>query len=273
MNASKAPDTSNRASSKPDSHPDLSPGRIALITRDWYDKSDWLKGDRWGFGFDGRLAKAIEATGREKPDGIVFGLWTWDEAKDGTIPRIDLFPKGTTHQWVLLETRRSKADIAEVHFRGLEEPAVLYQRFATSQSVVGEKKRFVEELPTRTFGQGLVMLCGESNIIRTKRDCEELDDRFDFLSYLDQAEIRLVLNPIHTYMQRYEMRLKRLAYSQNGRTVLAVWNRGESERGESQLPWAAYCDGEEVTHQIREITDGEELVGVRIGIFDERRRV
>lgn len=270
MNATKGPDTSKLASSKPDGHPDISHGRIALITRDWYDKSDWLKGDRWGFGIDGRLAKAIEATRHEKPDGIVFGLWTWDEAKDGAISRADLFPKGTRHRWVLLETRRKRSDIAELHFRGLEQPAVLYQRFATSQSPVGEKRRFVEELPTRTFGQALVMLCGESNIIKTKRDSEDLDDRFDFLSYLDEAGIRLVLNPVHTYMQRYEMRLKRLAYSRNGRTVLAVWNRGESEQGESLVPWAAYVDGEEVTQSIKEVAEDQRPVGVRVGIFSGR---
>lgn len=261
--------TAHTNSFKPENAPPIRIGRIALITRDWYDEADWFEGDRWGFGFMDRLRDAVEATRDEAPEGLVFGLWTWNEDEDGAVPRRLLFPEGTHHEWALLETCRNNTDVAELHFREIVDPAIMYQRFATSQDAVERKQRFIDELETRTFGGAVILLCGESNIIKTRRGSYELDDRFGFLSFLQKNDIELVLNPIHTYMQRYEMPLKRKAFSRSGRTVLTVWNRGESKQGEAHLPWAAYHDGEDSTDRlVREVESGRIPRGARVAIYE-----
>ena len=54
------------------------------------------------------------------------------------------------------------------------------------------------------------MLCGESNIINTKRKgSPEYVDNFKFLEKLNHKGIKIILNPIHDFMRRYEMKKKR----------------------------------------------------------------
>ena len=57
--------------------------------------------------------------------------------------------------------------------------------------------------------------------------------------------ITVVLNPIHDYMVRHEMKKKRKYFSTNGRTVVSVLNKGKGR--EPVTPWTVYRDGEDLS--------------------------
>ena len=84
---------------------------------------------------------------------------------------------------------------------------------------------------------------------------------------LREMNVGLVLNPIHDYMTRHEMRKKRCHYSLGGRTVLSVWNQGRGK--ESYLPWTVFHDGAERTDTVRELPRPfSDRPDIRIGIVD-----
>jgi hypothetical protein len=62
----------------------------------------------------------------------------------------------------------------------------------------------MEELPARKLGSSLLLLCGETNSIRTRRKSKRLEDPFDIRPRLEELEIKLIVNPVHDYMRRPE---------------------------------------------------------------------
>ena len=107
------------------------------------------------------------------------------------------------------------------------------QRFTRSTSPASSKQAFMDGLPARPLGSTL-MACGETNIVSTRRDSDEIVDPFGFMGWLRKIRPRLILNPSHSYMRRHEMTAKRALYSE-GCTLLTVWNRGEKPP-EPQMP-------------------------------------
>jgi hypothetical protein len=99
------------------------------------------------------------------------------------------------------------------------------------------------------------------------RGSDEFYDPFNFADRLRQLNVRLVLNPIHDYMRRYEMREKRRYYSLGGRTVVSVWNQGKGK--EAHLPWTVFRDGAERTDAVRELPRPfADRPDIRIGVLD-----
>ena len=93
------------------------------------------------------------------------------------------------------------------------------------------------------------------------------DDPFGFSERLLASKVKVILNPIHDYMTRYEMRTKRRRYSLHGRTVVSVWNQGKGK--ESYLPWTVFHDGEERTEGVKELpTPFSDRPDIQIGIVD-----
>ena len=107
------------------------------------------------------------------------------------------------------------------------------------------------------------------NIISTVRDDEAINDPYDFLPWLDAMHIQVVLNPIHDYMVRYEMKIKREHYSRGGRTVIAVWNKGKRRGSEAANPWTVHHDGVDRTYNVQELTlDTPGRADYRAGVVD-----
>jgi hypothetical protein len=104
------------------------------------------------------------------------------------------------------------------------------------------------------------------------RGSDEFYDPFNFADRLRDLKTRFVLNPIHDYMRRYEMREKRRFYSQGGRTVVSVWNLGKGK--EAWLPWTVFHNGEEWTDRVQEVeTPFPDRSDIRIGVFDHPQAV
>ena len=111
------------------------------------------------------------------------------------------------------------------------------------------------------------MICGESNIVSTVKGSDRFSDPFGFVDQLRGLKVRMILNPIHDYMLRPEMRKKRRFVSQGGRTAISVWNQGRGK--ESHLPWTVFHDEIERTADVRELpTPFVDRSDIRIGIMD-----
>ena len=113
----------------------------------------------------------------------------------------------------------------------------------------------------------MLLLCGEANLITTERQSRAILDPYGVLPYLRGAKVRVVLDPLHTYMRRHEMVIKRQAMARAAHAVVCVWNRGCVAGSEATVPWAAYREGRTVTDQIQEVAAVPSQPGVRIGIL------
>ena len=236
--------------------------KVALVAHD-YNVQD-VRGQYDNTEHFSRINKLCDNQGC---DTILYALYTWDSTSP--IPRTydSIFEDLQHVQRVVLEvgTPPSSFDHVEVWVRGQPYPIMAYQRFATSTSSSSEKQRFVDDLVARQIDSASLVICGETNIVKLKRASKTFEDAFNFCQRLDALKSRVILNPIHDYMTRYEMREKRRFYSLKGRTVLSVWNKGRGK--ESWLPWTVFYDGEEMTDQVRELrTPFAERPDIRIGI-------
>lgn len=238
--------------------------KIALVSHD-YNVADSVGRQDYSEHF----ARINRVCGEEGCDTILYALFTWDDTSP--VPRTagSIFG-GLAHiQRVILEVFEppDRFDHVEVWCRGHEAPLVATQRFAMSTSPGFQKQAFIDDLTRRRLGDALLVLCGETNIASLVRGSDEVYDPYDFAGRLEAMGVRLVLNPIHDYMRRYEMREKRRYYSNDGRTVVSVWNQGKGK--EAHLPWTVFHDGEEHTAAVRELdTPFADRPDIRIGVLD-----
>jgi hypothetical protein len=248
---------------------ELTPKKVALAAVDWLVRP-YEKGPRarthWDHGFDPFLADVAATAEAEGCDTVVYALWSHDLRKMKPLDEARVFGSTKKVQTAVLEVLDGKDARIEVWRRGAA-PHSFQQRFTRSSSSPSSKQAFMDGLPARTFGSTLMMACGETNIVSTRRDSDEIVDPFDFRGWLKKKRPRLILNPSHSYMRRHEMATKRALYSK-GRTLLTVWNRGEKPP-ESQLPWQAFVDGKERTDDIHEV-EFPKTNEIRIGVFELR---
>jgi len=237
--------------------------KIALISHDFtvadssgfYDYSEHFE----------RINKLCDDHGC---DTILYALYTWDFGSHAVKTHSTIFKNQSHILRVILEVGQPpvSADHVEIWVRGQMEPIKVYQRFATSTSSKSDKHRFLDDLPTRAIGTALLVICGETNIVSLVRGSDDIHDPYRFADRLRDLRIRLILNPIHDFMRRYEMREKRRIYSQDGRTVVSVWNQGRGR--ESQLPWTVFHDGEERTDCVQDLLEPfAERPDIRVGIL------
>lgn len=246
---------------------ELAPRKIALAAVDWL-VSPREKGPRarthWGHGFDPFLADVAETAEAAGCDTVVYALWSYDLHRMTPLDEARVFGSTTKVEAAILEVLDVDGARIEVWRRGAPQHR-FRQRFTRSSSPTSSKQAFMEGLPARTFGSTLIVACGETNIVSTRRDSVEIVDPFDFRGWLKEKRPLLVLNPSHSYMRRHEMKTKRALYSK-GRTLLAVWNRGEKPP-ESAVPWGAFVNGKECTDQIEPIPFAK-TDEIRIGVFE-----
>jgi hypothetical protein len=252
---------SDQATASPDSE---NIRKVALISHDYYipDKNGY-------FDYSGDFARINRICDEQGCDTILYALYTW--RKDSELARNHdaIFAGLTRVQRIILEVYDppESYDHVEVWQRGKQEPTLAYQRFATSSDNASRKEAFVDELDRRRIGDALLMICGETNIASLVRGSDEFYDSYRFNEYLGRTGVRLILNPIHDYMRRYEMKEKRRYYSRDGRTVISVWNRGRGQ--EAHLPWTVFHDGIERKEAVQEIpTPFSDRPDIRIGIVD-----
>lgn len=255
----------------------LQPRQIALVSRDRRQKG--VRGSRRfsrRLGFAPFLGEVLTECSRRGSDTVFFCPWTHHEAKDGALKWRDVFPARTSHSAVILEAIRPRRGqpgygVTQVWSREVKQPVELTQHFGMSSASAKIKRAFVETFEARQFGSALVMICGETNIVRTKRDISGIVDDFGVRRRLRALAVEVILNPVHTYMRRHEMVEKRKALASGGRWLVSVWNAGMSS-SETERPWAAYHSGQDVSRRIAKVEDPPipDRPGIRIGILEIR---
>ncbi|MBA3831222.1 MAG: hypothetical protein H0X34_04910 [Chthoniobacterales bacterium] len=193
-------------------------------------------------------------------------MWSYDHTERDA-SHDNVFGTTRSLQTVILESCQieSKSDCRSlVWSKGQSKPRTFYQRFARSVDSHKGKQSFIDEFEQRRIGSCFVILCGETNIVTIRMRDGGVTDEFGFLGKLDNAGVAIVLNPIHDYMRRHEMKKKRAALSANKRWVLSVWNKGK--KGETATPWTAFHDGQEATGAVQEVQLG--IPSVRMGVIN-----
>jgi len=238
--------------------------RIALISH------DYTVIDRRGlYDYTEHFSRINQICDTHGCDTILYALYTWDLQSPTLRTHTAIFDGLANIQRVVLEVGKPPAsfDHVEVWDKQRSSPLVATQRFFKSADRDEGKQEFIQGLRSRLVANGLLVLCGETNITSLTRSTGAFRDPFHFVGQLQELDVHVVLNPIHDYMRRYEMREKRKFYSMHGRTVVSVWNKGK--RNESELPWTLFHDGEDCTEQIVDIQNSfSERPDIRIGIID-----
>lgn len=238
--------------------------KIALVAHD-YTVSD----SRGLHDYSEHFTRINKLCDDQHCDTVLYALYTWDT--NSPVPRTheSIFADLKNVQRIVVEVGQppNKYDHVEIWLRGRREPILAHQRFAQSTASTADKRRFLSDLPSRQIDAGLLMICGESNIVQLKRATKSFEDWFKFCDRVQELNTEVILNPIHDYMTRYEMRLKRKFYSRNGRTVVSVWNKGKGK--ESWLPWTVFHDGEERTDRVQTLGKPfSERPDIMIGVVD-----
>jgi len=249
----------------------IRPRRAAIIVRDWRQDIKGQKLAHRDCGYAPHLQAILKTCGDNKCDTAMFALWSHSTKDGGKLHPKNLFSTSGSCNTVIIGAMPQPWKNERVHVlqRGQAVQSSLVQCFSASADSGARKQAFVDEFGARLFGNTFVMLCGESNIIGTRRkEKPPIRDEFSFRSLLKQEGVSVILNPIHTFMRRYEMPLKRKALSQPGISVISAWNAGDTD-GESTLPWQHWHNGIDRTSYVKELPEPVSGVpGIRIAIVE-----
>lgn len=242
--------------------------RIAVIAHDYK-----VPDSRGLYDYSEHFSKINQVCDAHGCDTILYALYTWDQASPTNRTHTVIFDGLANVQRIVLEVGQAPTTFdacrrVELWTKQNSLPEFAVQKFAKSKAKDDFKRNFIQELPSRLVSNGLLVLCGETNITSLTRSTDTFRDPFNFVEKLQKLDINVLLNPIHDYMRRPEMRKKREFYSRNGRTVVSVWNKGKGR--EAELPWTLFHDGKDrTTEQIKEIQRPfRERPDIRIGILD-----
>ena len=246
------------------------PRRIGLVARDWRLDVRGQKLSHHECGYAPYLHKILETCSNHHCDAVLFALWSHSEKHGGAIKPKRLLAVAASCKTVILGVipQPWKNERVFVLNQEGQTHSELAQCFSRSNSPTAKRRAFIEEIDARCFGKTLVLLCGESNIIQTMRGTKKIRDDFKFQPLLKKRDVEVILNPLHTYMRRYEMPLKRRALSAGGRSMISAWNAGDSN-AEAADPWQHWHDRSDRSHLIQELPEPVPHVpGIRIGIAE-----
>lgn len=248
--------------------PRLTVRKVGVVSRDYNHKfSNGLRD------FSATFSRVLRMLDGERCDTVLFSPWS-------IIPRKSFDPflslRGLRYvKSVLYEEfidGRKRKGVRNVVFhrrsniwRKYELPSGGFPKLRGSWHA---KKRTVyrftrEVLPGRILGNCVVIICGESNAVPYHQNERRVGDDFGLRRSLPKG-VTVVLNPVHDWMSRHEMKKKRRYLSENNRWVFSVWNKGK-RRDATGFPWTIFHDGREIA--VERIQNQE---GVDIGISQVR---
>jgi len=254
--------------------------KVAVISHD-YNTAD----GRGRYDYSEHFVPINRLCDEQGGDTILYAPYTLDRDSPVVVNHDVIFGELDSVQRVVFEVGTVRAPgrdknndgeevMTYVWSRAWQAPLEVTQFFALSKDSKKKKMQFINDLLRRRFANAVVVSCGESNIATMAGHEHFTDVEFRFNDTLAELNINLVLNPVHDWMQRREMKEKRRGYSRDGRTVISVWNKGISDWNNSNqiedgLPWTVHHDDEERTEAVRELPNPFSDRGdIRIGILD-----
>jgi hypothetical protein len=169
---------------------------VALVSHN-YNVAD----NRGLYDYSEHFARINRLCDEQGCDTILYALHTWDQ--DSPVVRNhDAIFGGLDHiQRVILEVGQrgpKGTDHNEVWFRGRQNPLVAHQHFAQGKDHPSIKRAFMNDLANRRVADGVLVLCGETNIAKMEHH-SDFTDPFGFTDRLGEMNIGPILNPIHDY--------------------------------------------------------------------------
>jgi hypothetical protein len=260
------------------SAPKLKVAKIGIVSRDYnYMFSNGYRD------FSAEFPRVLQVLDEKHCDAVLFSPWS-------IVPRPTFNPlqfvRGLQHvrsvfcEEFIIEQKRWVGQRFVVFYH---QGSKWYQRelsgggFGELRGSWEAKRRKVqrytrEVLPGRILGNSCVMICGETNGVPYDQEEKKVKDGFGLRRAVPD-EVNVIVNPVHDWMSRFEMKLKREFLSRENRWVVSVWNRGKRDRGGRRRdalghPWTVYHDGQCVT--VEALAVPETLENIEIGIVDTR---
>lgn len=246
--------------------PRLTVRKIGIVSRDYTHK--YANGFR---DFSSVFDDVLSLLNDERCDTVLFSPWSID-TRTSPRPSVRLSHIKSVLYETFREGKRRKGKDFLVFYRAGKNwhPHVLQGRsgFASLKGLPKSKvKKFVQDVKQhRVLGNCCVLICGESNGVPYHQNTGKVGDDFGLRRSLPK-KVTVILNPVHDWMSRFEMRLKRKFLS-HGRSVISVWNKGKrgkngKPRDAKGDPWTVFHDGQKI-----DVTRKPNKLGVDIGIVE-----
>ncbi len=163
---------------------DIAPSKIAMVAVDWLngeDEDSYKRAVYENGGFYPLFPDIAEVCDKHACDTVLYALWTHSTLRHDELSKEMIFGHHPKHlQNIILEVERGQYDsVIEVWNRHANQPHNLVQRVATSSDTRKQKNILIEELPARQFGHSTILICGEINIINTKRVLDQPEHDFN----------------------------------------------------------------------------------------------
>ena len=238
-----------RSASADDEHgvrPILNIKKLGIVSRDYRTK---FNNNHRDFSF--RLREVLQFLEGQACDSVLFSLYSI-EPRQGFSVRNAL--RDFKHiRAVLLEEFTDGRDRIPGRFVVYYRKGNAWHEYEFDQKFGHLKhmpSEFVSEtVPTRLLGNCCVLLCGETNGVKYSPALKKIEDPFELRASIPD-DVKIILNPIHDRMTRFEMNLKQKFLSENGRWTVSVWNKGRKDvhgrtRDGDKPAWKIFHGGSE----------------------------
>ena len=254
----------------------LNINKIGIVSRDYRNREK--NGHR---DFSYAFKSILTTLDKQECDSVLFSLYTINKRTSFSVESILEELNFENIRTIFLEEFKDSEERVPVknliYYQDKDKwrEQRLTQKFARANELT--KKRiedFRKEVKEkRIFGNFAVLLCGETNIVNYKMAIKKIEDQHKFSKILDK-DIKVILNPIHDRMTRFEMKLKRKYLSKHKRWVISVWNKGKSDKNgkvnmnhKNPHGWDIYYDGME--KELKPINHNVDNQGdIQIGIVN-----
>jgi hypothetical protein len=244
--------------------PLLKAARIGVVSRDYSRR--FKNGHR---DFSNALSGVLQILDRNGCDVALFSLFTLLQRNSSRSFGVMRHVRAVMYEEFTDGKKRHAQRYVVAHRMGsIWTEYEFKQVFGTLKGSEHKLANFVhDEMPRRFLGNCCVLLCGETNGVKYSPKDTSVHDAFGLRKAIP-AKVRIILNPVHDRMTRFEMKLKRRFLSENGRLVVSVWNKGKKDKSgrikDGLKPaWSAFFNGEE-----KEIQSIPNALGVEIGLVD-----
>jgi len=223
--------------------------------------------------FSHALPDILRDLDKKKCDAVLFSLYSI-VSRDSYDPRID-FKHLRNIKAISIEEFKDGRDrnggrhVIYYKTSSTWQEYEVYQVFGTLNGMpLSDINDFVKfEMPKKILGNCCLLLCGETNGVKYSQKDKKVHDDFGLRAAIP-ADVKIILNPIHDRMTRFEMKLKRQFLSRKGRWVISVWNKGRRDKNGkvkdgTNPAWTVFYNGKE--KYLERIPNNN---GVEIGILD-----
>ena len=252
--------------------PNLELSKIGIVARDYRVSNS-------NSDFSDNISEVLKKLDNKGCDTALFSLYTILESNSISVEKFNEFKNLKAVFIEEFKEMGGDETCFKVYFKKKESWKIheFTQKFAKLEYTNKFKQKviepFLKEVKTkRILGNSMVLLCGETNIVKYSKKSKSIEDIHGLLKIIPPST-NIILNPVHDKMTRFEMKLKRKFLSKNNRIVISVWNKGKifkngKTRDGINPPWTVYFNEKEIQINKEDIKIHNDESKIDIGIID-----